>query len=261
VADLRKQIDMSNGTCTVDECEHAHVAKGLCGMHYQRLRKRGSLALPPQRECTVDGCEQKHFGRGYCNTHHRRWAATGSVELAPRVRKTCAFTECARPAISNSLCASHAQQVRRGAQLKQLRSNWKSTIRDERGHKRCSACRNWLPVERFYPSPKQSDGLMTYCKRCDRGARLLRNYGITLDRYEAMLDAQGGACAICGAVPDEGPSLHVDHDHACCPGRKKSCGGCVRGLLCEDCNRVLGMFRDDPARFRSAIDYLARRRP
>lgn len=260
VADLREQIDMTNGTCTVDECEHAHVAKGLCGMHYQRLKKRGSTALPPARKCAVDGCEQRHFGRGYCNTHHRRWLATGSVEVTPRVRKTCTFTDCGRPAVSASLCGGHAQQVKRGAELKPLRLSRKSTIRDERGRKRCRTCTVWLPAEAFYPNSKQSDGLTAYCKRCDRSARLLRNYGITLDGYEAMLTTQGGACAICHVAPDEGSSLHVDHDHACCPGRKKSCGRCVRGLLCEDCNRVLGVFRDEPTRFQSAIIYLAKRR-
>lgn len=261
VADLRKQIDMTNGTCTVDECEHAHVAKGLCGMHYQRLRKRGSLALPPQRECSVDGCVQKHHGRGYCNTHRARLLATGTLEAAPRVRKTCTFTGCERPAVSASLCGGHAQQAKRGATLKTLRPTWKSTIRDEQGRKRCSTCKGWKPEADFYPTPKQSDGLVSYCKRCDRSLRLQRSYGITVDQYDAMLAAQDGGCAICGDVPKNGQSLPVDHDHACCPGRKKSCGQCVRGLLCEDCNRVLGMFRDDRERFQSAITYLTRRRP
>lgn len=39
--------------------------------------------------------------------------------------------------------------------------------------------------------------------------------------------------------------LAVDHDHACCPGHY-SCGKCVRGLLCQDCNIAAGKLRDDP---------------
>jgi hypothetical protein len=46
--------------------------------------------------------------------------------------------------------------------------------------------------------------------------------------------------------------LHVDHDHACCPG-PKSCGKCVRFLLCDKCNVGLGSFSDDPLRMAKAI--------
>lgn len=75
--------------------------------------------------------------------------------------------------------------------------------------------------------------------------RYLRGrYGITLDTYQSILALQGGRCGLCSTAPDDKP-LHVDHDHRCCPGQR-SCGACVRGLLCGGCNRALGRFRDDP---------------
>lgn len=40
------------------------------------------------------------------------------------------------------------------------------------------------------------------------------------------------------------PSLVVDHDHSCCPGT--SCGSCVRGLICHNCNWAAGAVNDDP---------------
>ncbi len=84
----------------------------------------------------------------------------------------------------------------------------------------------------------------------------LREFGITAQEYDAMLEAQGGGCAICGRTEaDSGARLHVDHDHSCCPG-KGSCGSCVRGLLCLGCNTALGGFRDDPVRIQRAADYL-----
>jgi len=250
---------MSERTCGVPECERRHCAKGLCAMHYQRLKKTGSLDLAPPRGCSVDGCERKHQGHGYCGTHLRRLRTTGSLLISPRVRKRCIFDGCGRPAVSSSLCTGHAQQVKRGATLKPLRPTQKSTIRDDQSRKRCSACTEWKPESDFYPTPRQSDGLTSWCKRCDRSERLKRNYGITADQYDALLAAQGGGCAICGGSSKTGPSLHVDHDHSCCSSYKKSCGRCVRGLLCEDCNRVLGMFGDQVSRFRAAIAYLGER--
>lgn len=80
-------------------------------------------------------------------------------------------------------------------------------------------------------------------------------FGISLAEYEAELEAQGGGCAICGGQNPNGNRLAVDHDHECCSG-KRSCGRCVRGLLCSNCNHGLGKFGDDVGRLSKAIEYL-----
>jgi hypothetical protein len=77
-------------------------------------------------------------------------------------------------------------------------------------------------------------------------------YGLTLEDWRAMFDAQDGACAVCGAIE---VILHVDHDHACCDGRK-TCGECVRALVCWPCNLILGLADDSPARLLAASAYL-----
>lgn len=61
-------------------------------------------------------------------------------------------------------------------------------------------------------------------------------------KYCEMLAAQGCGCAVCGKT-EEGQNLHVDHDHK----RKKGDEGFVRGLLCDNCNKGLGHFYDNPA--------------
>lgn len=73
--------------------------------------------------------------------------------------------------------------------------------------------------------------------RCDvcakRRAREceLRRFGLTIAAYGLILESQGGRCAICLAAPKD-TRLHVDHNHRT---------GKVRGLLCFQCNALLGL--------------------
>lgn len=86
-------------------------------------------------------------------------------------------------------------------------------------------------------------------------------YGITLKRWEELYAQQKGLCAICKkpiTVKLSGTQdCGVDHNHSCCPG-SKSCGKCVRELLCLKCNWGIGQFDDDVIKLRSAIKYLTK---
>lgn len=81
-------------------------------------------------------------------------------------------------------------------------------------------------------------------------------YKMSREDYEARLAKQNGGCAICGGQNTEHKKLAIDHDHACCPGQKKSCGKCVRGLLCSRCNHMLGHAKDNIKILEYAILYL-----
>lgn len=97
-----------------------------------------------------------------------------------------------------------------------------------------------------------------------RDSALKKLYGLSSDRYERLLAVQKGGCAGCGSTTSSkvgrprrtgerarsGANLCVDHDHRCCPGNK-SCGQCVRGLLCHRCNTLIGYAYDDPAVLRA----------
>ena len=78
-----------------------------------------------------------------------------------------------------------------------------------------------------------------------------REYGLTDSEFRALLEAQGGVCAICGngETSKRYRTLSVDHDHET---------GAVRGLLCNRCNPMLGYARDDIAVLQGAIEYLKR---
>lgn len=80
---------------------------------------------------------------------------------------------------------------------------------------------------------------------------LKSRYGITIDDYILLFESQNGVCAICGlperVLNGKQKPLSVDHDHET---------GKVRGLLCNDCNRGLGGFKDNALRLQQAIVYL-----
>jgi hypothetical protein len=84
--------------------------------------------------------------------------------------------------------------------------------------------------------------------RRNRRRHALKKYGLTLEQYEAMVDAVGGACELCGTVPDK--QLSVDHCHTT---------GVVRGLLCQRCNMGIGYFDDDIERIAGVVTYLQER--
>jgi len=86
---------------------------------------------------------------------------------------------------------------------------------------------------------KNSDTVLP--KKRDRW--LLDNFKRTPEWYEETLKTQGDHCALCDTSSPEDRRFQVDHDHKCCPTDKthrRTCGKCVRGLLCEGCNTELG---------------------
>jgi hypothetical protein len=117
------------------------------------------------------------------------------------------------------------------------------------GEKRCADCSEIKPLSDFDLHPRQSGGRNCYCKPCrskrNRDWRFLREYGLTPQAYQELVDGQDGLCAVCR----ERPSEHVDHDHLT---------GAVRGVLCFPCNAALGQLKDRVDLMRNAIDYLER---
>lgn len=102
--------------------------------------------------------------------------------------------------------------------------------------------------EKFFVSPQGR--VCADCRKKNRRATARRNhvqrtYGLSLEDYERLQEFQGGVCAICGGTRRY--NLCVDHCHESL---------LARGLLCKQCNRMLGQVSDDPAILRAAADYL-----
>ena len=90
-------------------------------------------------------------------------------------------------------------------------------------------------------------------KKTLRKSRLTA-YGLTQAQFDLLLDAQVYSCGMCYQPFAEGQLIHVDHDHACCNEKLRSCGKCVRGLLCITCNIALGHIEGRYAMARAYLD-------
>lgn len=151
--------------------------------------------------------------------------------------------------------------------------------------KTCNRCGECRPLSDFAKNKRRKDGVQTYCRPCQleyqrqryaepevyarrqmnreeykrrrvgssRKWYLKSTYGITEEQYAALYATHDGGCWICEEKKDY--FLHVDHNHKCCPGTK-SCGKCIRGLLCFKCNTALGNVNDDVELLQRAINYI-----
>lgn len=126
----------------------------------------------------------------------------------------------------------------------------------------CADCGERKPRHEYRFYYRNTDGLLSYCKPCQRSRgtrnhrqrKLHRKYGISPFEYEQLVAIQRGVCAVCKNPEAVSHSpygktseLSVDHDHST---------GEVRGLLCTACNHLLGKAYDDPRILQAAIDYL-----
>lgn len=85
-----------------------------------------------------------------------------------------------------------------------------------------------------------------------RGGRQAMRHGLDGEVIISMYAKFDGKCWCCKM----NPAAVVDHDHNCCPGSDKSCGKCVRGLLCKKCNTGIGMLGDSVEGLEQAVQYL-----
>lgn len=109
----------------------------------------------------------------------------------------------------------------------------------------CKDCINKYNLELYHKNPKQKDNH----RKAAWKHQIKKNYGVTPEEYYEMLEKQEGKCKICSTHIDDIDKhvLYIDHCHTT---------GKVRGLLCQQCNSGLGMFRDRVDLLKKAERYL-----
>lgn len=248
------------------------AARGLCRACYSRWQKRGTTDYAPKRErtfCQIDGCDSPVVSHGLCDMHRLRLQRHGSLETT-------------RP---DSWGAKHKHPLfhawawmRRHRASSGIDPRWENDFlqfatdigeRPSKKHKLFAADDtkpigpgNWVWKEAVTQKVEGEDE-RTYRNRvlkvyravrqeAFQGYGLKKNYGLSRDEYMAMSEKQDHKCAICGRpegakIRGKTLALAVDHCHV---------KGHIRGLLCADCNRGLGMFKDDAELLQKAIKYL-----
>lgn len=187
------------------------------------------------RQCTICGKDyyQRRAGQAVCSIECRRKLPNNSggarvaAGLEPRICQGC--QQEFRPARKKQLwCSYDCYKTSENLKRSRERTDFKRRLEN-------------------HPDPE--------VRRAETLRHNLMKYGITIEEYEAKLAAQGGVCMLCGTPAPGGikaaSRLHVDHDHVT---------GLNRDLLCMNCNRGLGYFKDDPALMRAAAEYIERHR-
>lgn len=138
--------------------------------------------------------------------------------------------------------------------------------------KQCTVCKETKELDQFYNVKSTKDGKGYRCKECDNKARqkwsannpershlsqrqrnLKHRFGVDLEWYEKQFKKQNYSCAICQTKTNKTVgdrqfwNFSVDHCHD---------SGKIRGILCNNCNRALGLFQDNPELLKKAASYV-----
>jgi hypothetical protein len=135
----------------------------------------------------------------------------------------------------------------------------------------CYLCKESKPLSGYHSDKNRREGVSAKCKTCHAAynkkrysdnpelfkfRRIMARYGLSKEEYLEM--AKDG-CHSCGSFK----ILHVDHDHSCCPypeGRTEvnTCGQCIRGILCKDCNTAEGLLHSNIETAEKLLRYMKR---
>lgn len=140
--------------------------------------------------------------------------------------------------------------------------------------KTCVKCGEKKDLELFAKGKNYKDGRRGTCKKCHtayvkkyyndnpdkKAAKNKMNtfykpnyivHHMTEDQYNQMLSLYDGKCHSC----KDRLATNIDHNHSCCKGQR-SCGKCIRGILCNQCNTALGLLQDSRQKIKNLLQYI-----
>lgn len=176
-----------------------------------------STEAAPSAMCSKCGANPRSKSNSWCKPCNAAYAAAYRERTRPRMRTE--VRRCEECGTEFTWDSNHAKQKYCS---KPCYQKVRHRTRRERGE--------WRK-----PQPKEQRRRQSY---------RARGYGITPEEFDALVEAQGGRCLICGR---DDMQLVPDHCHN---------GGGFRGAICGRCNKGLGQFADNPDWLTKAAEYL-----
>jgi len=261
-------------TCPSCKREIKIVAKGYCRACYERFHKTGTTEYQRKGKrtpCHIKDCENDAITKGLCDKHRKRLErhghtedtrpdSWGSVEKHPLLHS---WRWMQRYSGMHDICPQWEDDFLQFAlDVGDKPSSKHKFYRadDTKPHGPGNFVWKLSVTERVEGEDdrtfknRRAKVYRAVRKEAHTGYDLKKNYSLTLAEYDALLQKQGGCCAICEKdetmkIKGKVIRLSVDHCHET---------GKVRGLLCTRCNTGLGNFSDDIDRLKQAIDYLGK---
>lgn len=211
-------------------------------------------------KCSEEGCEKLVHSKGLCQPHYRQMKRRerGLQLPGPKPDPTKPFSRYNTDGQSH-----HLRQDFCSNGHKYEEGSYKLTSDN---HRICLVCEEENLVTHCPQGHEYTDE-NTYvyngsrsCKQCNKERqpwyRIKKKYGLDMEEYKEILKKQDNKCAACFRSFEEVRPC-VDHDHTCCPGQE-TCGGCLREILCINCNTALGQVNDSIEHLEFLINYVRR---
>lgn len=243
--------------CVMDGCTSQSLnTVGMCLKHnlqYWELGGKNPGSVGPwfnsdgtRKICSGPGCKFVVSTKGVCRHHYANahyMKGRGKAKIKRNRKKVnydgslvvCVYSGCESQRFGGEWCAGHYYQNLKGEELSEIG-----------GTSRCGVpmCEAEIVVNR------NKRGL------CAKHRGLATRFSLSDELLVSMHKPENYTCgnAKCPAASE----LQVDHDHSCCPrtpGGSRSCGKCVRGWLCRNCNVALGLLYEDSARIHGLAAY------
>lgn len=137
--------------------------------------------------------------------------------------------------------------------VRRYRKSWKGRFFHLRQMRHYNSLPSTIVARKKYKSSPRAKAMKKAWEssRSGMASTLWRYYKISIEDFEKKLKAQKGACAICRKKNKGKKRLAIDHDHAT---------ERIRGLLCRNCNLMLGYAKDSALILKTAIEYLKKYR-